>query len=91
MFFFVYLPDCKGPDLFPRNSEPGTRRSRRKELKKTKNILNILFCYTVTKGFWFPHPQPGCHYPNSTTGNNLIIPRQGEFDKWHPGWGRKNR
>ncbi len=22
--------------------------------------------------------------------NNLIIPAQGEFDQWHPGWGREN-
>ncbi len=24
-------------------------------------------------------------------GNNLIIPGQGEFCKWHPGWGLENR
>ncbi len=23
-------------------------------------------------------------------GNNLIFPVQGEFDQWHPGWGREN-
>jgi len=28
--------------------------------------------------------------PNSPrAGNNLIIPRQGGFGMWHPGWGRK--
>jgi hypothetical protein len=27
----------------------------------------------------------------SLDGNNLIIPGQGEFGKWHPGWGRDNR
>ncbi len=27
----------------------------------------------------------------SLDGNNLIIPAQGEFRKWHPDWGRENR
>jgi hypothetical protein len=27
----------------------------------------------------------------SLDGNNLIIPVQGEFGQWHPGWGRENR
>jgi hypothetical protein len=26
----------------------------------------------------------------SLDGNNLIIPGQGEFGKWHAGWGREN-
>jgi hypothetical protein len=26
----------------------------------------------------------------SLAGNNLIVPGQGEFGKWHPGWGREN-
>jgi hypothetical protein len=26
----------------------------------------------------------------SLAGNDLIIPDQGEFGKWHPGWGREN-
>jgi hypothetical protein len=27
----------------------------------------------------------------SLAGNNFIFPVQGEFGKWHPGWGRENR
>jgi hypothetical protein len=27
----------------------------------------------------------------SLAGNNLIIPDQGEFGLYHPGWGRENR
>ncbi len=27
----------------------------------------------------------------SLAGKNLIIPGQGEFGLWHPGWGRENR
>ncbi len=39
----------------------------------------------------FSRPQPGCHWPNYPwAGIIKLIPGQGEFDKWHPGWGREN-
>jgi hypothetical protein len=27
----------------------------------------------------------------SLAGDKLVIPAQGEFGLWHPGWGRENR
>ncbi len=37
----------------------------------------------------FPSPAGMSLTKLSLAGNNLIIPTQGEFGKWHPGWGRK--
>ncbi len=39
----------------------------------------------------FPSPAGMSFTKLSLDGNNLIIPVQGEFGKWHPGWGRENR
>jgi hypothetical protein len=33
----------------------------------------------------------GTYTVKKDSGNNLIIPGQGEFGKRHPGWGRENR
>ncbi len=46
--------------------------------------------YTVQKGYrFFPSPA-GMWLTNlSLAGNNLIIPGQGEFGLWHPGWDGK--
>jgi hypothetical protein len=38
----------------------------------------------------FPSPAGMSLTKLSLDGNNLIIPVQGEFGKWHPGWGREN-
>ncbi len=38
----------------------------------------------------FPSPEWMSLTKLSLAGNNLIFPDQGEFGKWHPGWGREN-
>ncbi len=57
--------------------------------------FHFLTC-TVKKAFRYSRPQPGCHLPNSSYRRewfiyDVIIPAQGEFGKWHPGWGRECR
>ncbi len=58
---------------------------------------NMCMCCTVKKSFRYSRPQPGCHLANSpwtgimTSYINKSIPAQGEFGKWHPGWGREYR
>ncbi len=47
--------------------------------------------YTVKKRLaTFPCPAGMSLTKLSLDGNNLNIPGQGEFGKWHPVWGRKN-
>jgi hypothetical protein len=54
----------------------------------TINIYRTVHCkkrLTV-----FPSPAGMLHTKLSLARNNLIIPSQGEFGKFHPGWGREN-
>ncbi len=52
-----------------------------------KSTRSILHC---KKGYRFSRHQPARrHLPNSPWPG--IIPRQGDFGKWHPGWGQENR
>ncbi len=44
--------------------------------------------YTVKKVIHFPDPAGMSLTKISLAVNNLIIPGQGEFGKWHLGWGR---
>jgi len=50
---------------------------------------------TVKKAFRYSRPQPGCQLPNSPWAGimptYIIYSLQGEFGKWHPGWGREYR
>ncbi len=39
----------------------------------------------------FPSPAGNSLIKLSLGGNNLIIPVQGEYGQWHPGWERENR
>ncbi len=39
----------------------------------------------------FPSPAGLSLTKLSLAGNNQLIPGQGEFGYWHPGWGRENR
>jgi hypothetical protein len=39
---------------------------------------------------FFPSPAGMSLIKLSLTGNNLIIPGQGEFGSCHPGWGQEN-
>ncbi len=49
-----------------------------------ESTLNLYYIvYTVKKVIGFPVP--------SLDGNNYIIPGQGDFGLWHPGWGQENR
>jgi hypothetical protein len=51
----------------------------------------MFLSYTVKKVIDFPAPRGLSLTKLSLTGNYQIIPGQGEFGKWHPGWGRENR
>ncbi len=50
---------------------------------------------TVKNGSGVSRLQPGCHYQTlpgqELWRHNWIIPAQGEFGKWHPGWRRETR
>ncbi len=50
-----------------------------------------MFAYTGKKCYRFFRPQPGSLTKLSLVGKSLIMPGQGEFGQWHPGWGREKQ
>ncbi len=71
------------------------------------SVLRATACYQPGQATWRARPNVYVHckkrsgvFPSpvglsltklSLAGKNLIIPGQGVFGKWHPGWGRENR
>ncbi len=76
----------------PVSREPGNAQ-RQQMATNMVSVTQTGGHHTVKKVRGFPVPRRDVPYqtPIGRKYSNLIIPCQGEFGKWHPGWGRENQ